>query len=389
MATLIDYALMSGGAYVSTRPAVNRFPVPLDWSTTEHFTSATGFEVISYVNKASTEVVISYAGTDGFISRDNLTNVPMALGAGSLMLFQAAEYYLSIKSKYPNATITFTGHSMGGGLASLMAVFFGETAYTFDQAPYRNSASAAWATAVRADLALKFPASAYPQVAQWLAPLDKFIASFDPLGLGWNDGLVAREAKVTNYSVQGEFLSALSVLRIGTESSLQHGDYFGPFDLHAQSLLAAFLLSNQTADTHKSFEDVTFKLTDLLPMIFDSKLYNYDTKNADNENFLERLIRHEVGNAPLADGGKVKADEMLTRFTADLWKLAQDGGLTMNDGSGLETTYSNWNNVSKALTAFAMQFYYENTDNAKNKDKHLFSTEGKTGSGLALTHCNN
>lgn len=154
MPTLIQCALMAGGAYISTRPDLNKFPVPGGWIQGEHDTSFTGFEAVSYTKTAesSSEVVISYAGTDGFISRDNLTNVPMALGAGSLMLFQAAEYYFRIKALNPNATITFTGHSMGGGLASLMAVFFGETAYTFDQAPYRNSASAAWATAVRADL---------------------------------------------------------------------------------------------------------------------------------------------------------------------------------------------------------------------------------------------
>ena len=60
------------------------------------------------------------------------------------------------------------------------------------------------------------------------------------------------------------------------------------------------------------------------------------------------------------------ADQMLTRFTADLWKLAQDGGMTLKDGNSSTT----W--VSKALTAFAMQMYYEDTANATNKDKQLF-----------------
>lgn len=69
----------------------------------------------------------------------------------------------------------------------------------------------------------------------------------------------------------------------------------------------------------------------------------------------------------------ITADDMLTRFTHDLQKLAQDGGLTLNDGNGLPTTYSNWNNVSKALTAFAMQMYYADTVNAKDKTKELFT----------------
>jgi hypothetical protein len=52
---------------------------------------------------------------------------------------------------------------------------------------------------------------------------------------------------------------------------------------------------------------------------------------------------------------------MLTRFTRDLWKIAQEGGLTLTDAS-----------IAKTLTAFAMQMYYENP-NATAVDKQLFS----------------
>jgi len=61
---------------------------------------------------------------------------------------------------------------------------------------------------------------------------------------------------------------------------------------------------------------------------------------------------------------------MVTRFTHDLWKLAQPGGLSVQD--------SPWNTdsrlVSDALIAFAMQMYYEDTANATNAEKELFST---------------
>ncbi len=63
---------------------------------------------------------------------------------------------------------------------------------------------------------------------------------------------------------------------------------------------------------------------------------------------------------------------MLDRFTTDLWKLAQDNGLTMNDGnSGIFTSATN--NVSKALTAFAMQKYYEETTASPGYNQELFS----------------
>jgi Ca2+-binding RTX toxin-like protein len=61
---------------------------------------------------------------------------------------------------------------------------------------------------------------------------------------------------------------------------------------------------------------------------------------------------------------------MVTRFTQDLWKLAQDGGLTMRDGNQWN---ANLNNLSKALTAFAMQKYYDETQASAGYNKTLFT----------------
>jgi len=58
---------------------------------------------------------------------------------------------------------------------------------------------------------------------------------------------------------------------------------------------------------------------------------------------------------------------MLDRFTADLWKIAQDGGLTMAN-----------NDLTKALTAFAMQAYY---DNRLAANETLFETNTTTVTG--------
>ena len=391
----IDCALMAGLAYQTTRDRTNWFPTPEGWQQFSHVPNSTyltnsGFEAVSFQNSVTGEIVISYAGTfDKDISGDVAADLALGAGLGSSQLIQAAEYYMKVKADNASGTatphITFTGHSLGGGLASLMAVFFDETAMTFDQAPFRNSANWMIATALKLDLVSKFPVAAYPQISTWLAPLDRFILSFDPLGVGWSqDGLNAREAKVTNLSMQGEFLSATPALRIGTElSPLSHGDYFAPLNLHSQALLSAFLQSEQTASANattnikETLGQVTFKLTDLLRMFFDEKLFAYttDPTNTTDDNFLERLVRHEAGiRDPLTRAVITPDDAMLTRFTSDLWKLAQDGGLTLNDGSGLSTTYSNWNNVSKALIAFAMQMYYENTTNATDKDKQLFKT---------------
>jgi hypothetical protein len=381
MTSEIEYALMAGDSYISTRPEINQFPIPQDWVSFNHQSLDTGFEAVTFTN--GTDIVISFAGTDPASGNDLASDV--ILGAGlipDVQLLQAAKYYMQVKIDNTTAdftpNITFTGHSLGGGLASLMAVFFNETAVTFDQAPFRNSANVLIATELRLYLANNFPESTYPQISQWLDPLDKFIWSFDPLGLGWSqDGLDSRENKVTSLSVQGEFLSATPALRIGTAiPSLTHGDYFGPLELHSQALLSAFLQSDQTAAAGKALNDVTFKLTDLLGMIFDKKLFAYDTDpNTNKENFIDRLVRHEFGNAP----GVTTADAMVTRFTSDLWKLAQPGGLTMNES--VWSSYSNTNNVSKALTAFAMQKYYLETDQSAGYKQELFIDLTAAGEG--------
>lgn len=144
-----ELALMSGTAYKSTRDRINRFPVPANWLAENPKTESSGFEAVAFIREGSTlstssEIVISYAGTDFSWPFTDFThaNIPLASGVLSSQLKQAADYYLAIKAVNPGATITLTGHSMGGGLASLIAVLFDEKAVTFDQAPFPLKGSA-------------------------------------------------------------------------------------------------------------------------------------------------------------------------------------------------------------------------------------------------------
>ena len=59
------------------------------------------------------EIVISYRGTDDLLSADMLTNLGLNLSQER----QAAEVYARVLQDNPGSNITFTGHSLGGGLA--------------------------------------------------------------------------------------------------------------------------------------------------------------------------------------------------------------------------------------------------------------------------------
>ncbi|MGC2047272.1 MAG: hypothetical protein WA635_01485 [Gallionella sp.] len=93
MATAIEYAVMSGLAYQTTRNKMNWFPVPDGWMDYAHvpnnpdypqFTGADGFEAISFQNIANpNDIIISFAGTGpgSLLSADWIHgNIPLALG---------------------------------------------------------------------------------------------------------------------------------------------------------------------------------------------------------------------------------------------------------------------------------------------------------------------
>ena len=148
-----QYALMAGAAYTSTRTENNRIPWPQAqgwfpfWPPTLYATlsdlgfsieansirhSSSGFEARVFSN--GSETVIAYAGTD-LVSWDMLANVELAAGAYSEQFERAAMVYAAVKQS-TDQQISFTGHSLGGGLAALMGVYFDKAAVTFDQAPF-------------------------------------------------------------------------------------------------------------------------------------------------------------------------------------------------------------------------------------------------------------
>ncbi|MDP2995813.1 MAG: DUF2974 domain-containing protein, partial [Anaerolineales bacterium] len=334
-------------AYRSTRADINRFPLPDGWAEMplSHLTLPGGFEAVSFTN--GSEIVISYAGTGPGLT-DWDANSGLALGFGSEQLRQAALYYLEVKETNPGATISFTGHSLGGGLAALMGVMFDERAVTFDQAPFANSAS----SGIRDDLVTYLNGKGYSN--SQLATLAPELLTYGGYG--------TRTGNVTGYFVQGEALQYVPFSTLGSQTQLAQnstglGLFSGPISLHSQALLSAFLQNDD-------FRAITFKLPELLKMVFDEALYAYKTTadNTEFANLLEHLLRHQIGvRDPETGDTTVAADAMLDRFTADLQKVAQDGGFTLTN-----------QHITNTLVAFAMQMYYENPE-AAVADKTLFT----------------
>lgn len=371
MTTAIEYALMAGAVYVSTRDVLNQIPTPPGWLPFNYQSLPSGFEAASFRNGG--DIVISFAGTGTAV--DWLANIGGAFGVTTTQLEQAAAYYLGVKAANPGASISFTGHSLGGGLASLMAVFFSTPgnnlqAVTFDQAPFANSATVSVATTLENYLSgLGYSASA-------LQGLTSFISAANS-----SPGSIPNASNVIDFNVQGEILSSLSYVgfgRIGAQTDIANSSAgASAVDLHSQALLSAFMLSDQTAAT-QTLDAVTFQLTDLLKMIFDPKLFAHpeNTGNSKYQNFIDLIVQHQEGfsgiPASVPTGttptvpttAAIAPDKMVTRFTADLWQIAQAGGLTMND-----------KNITDALIAFAMQSYYEGANsNDPSGKKHFFKS---------------
>lgn len=68
MTTTIEYALLAGASYISTRPDINKFPVPQGWTQVSYSPPvSSGFEAAAFGNGIdianSDQIVISYAGS--------------------------------------------------------------------------------------------------------------------------------------------------------------------------------------------------------------------------------------------------------------------------------------------------------------------------------------
>ena len=171
--------------------------------------TTTGFMARVYTR--GSEVVISYCGT----TDENLLdwtqgNLPAGTGLRAPQVLQAAELYMKAASdpQFAGKSISFTGHSLGGGLASLMAVWFDRPATVFDEAFFSKSADSMVITNwLRSELTAKgytLP-SALLTCQTDTSLISQATNNWDP-----SPTRLLRQAQVRNTFIKGEVLSVIS-----------------------------------------------------------------------------------------------------------------------------------------------------------------------------------
>jgi trimeric autotransporter adhesin len=304
-----------------------------------------GFSYGIFKNALTGEIVVAYTGTNEKQAVDFLlANIPAGLGLSSLQVNAAARVAAEAISTYGASNVSFTGHSLGGGLASVVAVWFDRPAITFDAAPFEVTA--------RNPLAV---ISARNWISATIGISDPALDSFGPIG-----NFSTRESAVTGYYAIGEVLEPLRAITatvVGTEIPLTFGNQYmagasGLIGMHSQALLTAGLLSD-------NFRAATVAVQHTIPLILNGNLYGHEAATSSERNFLVDLIRSE--QSALVGQGK------LSHFAADLQKLG-----TNIAGLNIAAQY--------ALIAQGVEWYYWQGTNYAGQE---FFTQ--TGSLLQYT----
>ena len=321
MPTDIEFAGLANAAYRDVRDRTDNVPIiPSGWTRLDRTQfglsagpSASGFS--AEVFQKGNEIVIAYQGTnsDPFIN-DGLadwgTNLALGAAWGEKQLKEASLLYLRVKVQNPSADIAFTGHSLGGGLAGLMSVFFNRKATVFDPAPFQLAAKWFNASQIRTFLAAQSPAYTDESLNIIAASFGDFSALFE-----------GREKNVIGHYLQNEFLDIgrfeFSTIGFGKsgqwpmEKVVVGESQLGRIGLHSQQLLLASMAS-------VSLREASIALPSLFKLIGDPDYYARALLE-NQKDFLQRLLENQFGT-PV-----VTANGMLDRFGSDARKIAKTG----------------------------------------------------------------
>lgn len=284
--------------------AYNLPRLPDGWSRIRNpFAGTGGFAYGVFRNDSTNEIVISYRGTDGMSALDDvIADINLTRGVRESQAVQAARVYGEVLRLHgadaAGSNITFTGHSLGGGLASIAAVWFNRPAIVFDPAPFALTARHPY----RVDEARAAMGNSVPEAFGRFRPIEDYST---------------RALNVTGYYAKGEFLEyirapLLTVNLPGLEEVEFGNEHVSAMTMHSQALLTAGLMS-------EDFRKATLSVQSSLPLIMSGDFYSPEPKNIQDRSFLVDLIRTEQASP---------GDSKLSHFSADLHKIGTNiGGL--------------------------------------------------------------
>ena len=147
------------------------------------------------------------------ISRRATSHLRLVTTAGdySTQAYRAAALYQEVKAAGLTSNIAFTGPSLGGGLASIMAVWFNRPAYVYAPAPFQRSADGnqlvdyydavdGQITTIPADQIRVLPL-VKAELLLKTGAIDSALASYNP-----SSDFLTRERNVQAWAVDGELL---------------------------------------------------------------------------------------------------------------------------------------------------------------------------------------
>jgi len=136
----IVYAQLSGCAYDSSN-CPNGWDVidPADLGLDPDFLDYGAYHAVILHNPITNEYVVAFEGTNGLSPSDWTSNIQNYYNTTSPLHYNYAANLGrgvsdALEAHDPNATLTFTGHSLGGGAASIAALAAGAPAVVFNSA---------------------------------------------------------------------------------------------------------------------------------------------------------------------------------------------------------------------------------------------------------------
>lgn len=389
MATQYELAVFAYNCY---RPEDENFIAVDGWALHERLSSpllrGPGFDGSVFYRGsefAPSEIVIAFRGTDGDMLGPALLdwatgNIPAAAGYDWGQVYDAIRLVADTMAEYPHVPIKFTGHSLGGGLASLMSIFFGVEAFTFDSAPFQLSATGMQAILTPFAIELLDSELVEELYSYYELYQRRNFNEISPEFRLYRDILATenrilidemfwlREQKVNGSYLNGEVLEALRLVlpTIVGSNGLTEVDIgettLGMVELHSMLLLAAMELAPDLAEASRRYPA-------LAALLLDETLYGAD-KRSDQQSFLTRMVA-----AHMAEGG-VPGTGILDRFGDDLLRLGAAGA-------------TNHELLRSALTSLVIEYYNfvdpQDTDAfiGTETDAIVFDPSGMSGRGHA------